>query len=388
MSDYIPEEILVEIFLRLPPKSLAEFRRVCKSWYSLIDDPDFISKYNLLRMKNVDNSKLIMRQYDKCNKHELFQLYQDQLDSFSAFKAIDFPLDKERAPYQIIGLCCGLATFIGFPVRGVAKCIVIWNPSLGSCVRIPAKYFPNIHSEPFYGFGFDPKTTDYKIVRVVFREGHSVPIRPRTYFVDVFALKVGNWKDITATVVPPCVFADKTPQAYVNGAIHWVGHDERGLGFWRRTVLAVFDLSEEVFKEFDIPNEVKTREVAYEKMQKLFVGVFDQTLALMHYYTQWYNSPSYDGCCIWMMKEYGVVDSWTKQFKIDLRLGLGKMVGLRKNGEVLLVTRYNGELVSYDTKRRKFQKLDTFCIDSSFYLDIYMESLVLMKRVNWCFTDA
>ena len=42
MSDEFPPEILVEIFHRLPLKSLVKFTSVSKSWYSLITDNTFI----------------------------------------------------------------------------------------------------------------------------------------------------------------------------------------------------------------------------------------------------------------------------------------------------------------------------------------------------------
>ncbi|RXH90692.1 hypothetical protein DVH24_035456 [Malus domestica] len=38
---HIPEEILFEILVRLPVKSLLRFRCVCKSWNTLISSPDF-----------------------------------------------------------------------------------------------------------------------------------------------------------------------------------------------------------------------------------------------------------------------------------------------------------------------------------------------------------
>lgn len=58
-----------------------------------------------------------------------------------------------------------------------------------------------------------------------------------------------------------------------------------------------------------------------------------------------------------MMNEHRVAESGTKQVKIDLRLGLGKMMGLRKNEEVLLVTRHNGELVAVDTVNWNIHRL-------------------------------
>ncbi|CAH1435504.1 unnamed protein product [Lactuca virosa] len=45
MSDYIPSEILVEIFKRLPVKSVLQLRSLSKRWKSLIDSSEFIAGY-------------------------------------------------------------------------------------------------------------------------------------------------------------------------------------------------------------------------------------------------------------------------------------------------------------------------------------------------------
>ena len=38
---FLPQEIIIEILLRLPVKSLPSFKFVCKSWLSLISNPHF-----------------------------------------------------------------------------------------------------------------------------------------------------------------------------------------------------------------------------------------------------------------------------------------------------------------------------------------------------------
>ena len=43
MWDFLPPEILPNILLRLPTKSIVKFTCVCKTWRSLIRNPDFIS---------------------------------------------------------------------------------------------------------------------------------------------------------------------------------------------------------------------------------------------------------------------------------------------------------------------------------------------------------
>ncbi|GJR34278.1 putative F-box protein [Tanacetum coccineum] len=47
MSDYIPVEILAEIFKRVPVKSLIRFRSVSKPWKSLIESLEFVNSYHI-----------------------------------------------------------------------------------------------------------------------------------------------------------------------------------------------------------------------------------------------------------------------------------------------------------------------------------------------------
>lgn len=45
MSDYLPNEVLVDILVRVPVKSLLRFRCVSKKWNSLISSPAFINTH-------------------------------------------------------------------------------------------------------------------------------------------------------------------------------------------------------------------------------------------------------------------------------------------------------------------------------------------------------
>ncbi|GLT54820.1 hypothetical protein SLA2020_279860 [Shorea laevis] len=42
-STYLPEELVLNILSRLSPKSLFRFRCVCKTWRTLIGNPDFFT---------------------------------------------------------------------------------------------------------------------------------------------------------------------------------------------------------------------------------------------------------------------------------------------------------------------------------------------------------
>lgn len=83
-------------------------------------------------------------------------------------------------------------------------------------------------------------------------------------------------------------------------------------------------------------------------------------------------------CCVWVMKEYGVAESWTKLYTISIPERLTRTIGFRKDGEVLLQLR-NKELVSYDPVTGNVKDLGIFGSIRSFYVGTYVESLVLLK---------
>lgn len=45
LSQNLPDELVIDILLCLPPKTLVEFTAVRKSWYSLIKNPSFIKTH-------------------------------------------------------------------------------------------------------------------------------------------------------------------------------------------------------------------------------------------------------------------------------------------------------------------------------------------------------
>ncbi|VFQ63661.1 unnamed protein product [Cuscuta campestris] len=46
-------------------------------------------------------------------------------------------------------------------------------------------------------------------------------------------------------------------------------------------------------------------------------------------------SPCVDDLKLWMMKEYGVVESWCRLHRIELVEGMGRIVGFRENSELV-----------------------------------------------------
>lgn len=80
------------------------------------------------------------------------------------------------------------------------------------------------------------------------------------------------------------------------------------------------------------------------------------------------------------MKEYGVGESWTKLFNIEHLEGIQRLVAFRENNEVLLPGE-DGELISYDPNTNNWD-CKLFGDVDSFYLDTFVESLVLLSEAD------
>lgn len=59
----VPEEIYQEILLKVPVKSLSVRKCVCRSWFALISNSDFVKMHLSLTIQN-ENPNLILRDCD------------------------------------------------------------------------------------------------------------------------------------------------------------------------------------------------------------------------------------------------------------------------------------------------------------------------------------
>ncbi|GMN53741.1 hypothetical protein TIFTF001_022873 [Ficus carica] len=93
----------------------------------------------------------------------------------------------------------------------------------------------------------------------------------------------------------------------VNRSIHWMMAFKKEDNPNNELVIVAFDMSREVFKRIDLPPDlVEFDDFMLEKFSEcLSLAVTNETeVSILN---------------IWVMKEYGVLKSWIKQLKVDLR---------------------------------------------------------------------
>ncbi|CAN0845962.1 F-box protein At3g07870 [Linum grandiflorum] len=380
--------MLIDILTRLPPKSLLRYLSVSKSFHSLITTPTFISAHT-----NHSRRKLLLRHYSWSHTKELFTIHDPDYSFFSRRQEeeLDFGFRSYAKYFEIVGSVNGLLCLCDTH-RVNSHTVFLWNPTIRKSVVLPP---PSVDfkrvSNFVHGFGFDLVTRDYKVVKVTYP--HFTVSSPE---IEIYELSKNSWRrrttkrdDQTTPYNRDRVISELSGQAFLKGAIHWVGYSNRaefrGLG------IVAFDLGREGFRELKLPeclSELSTLEVWLMPAEE------SEELSLVEYYggggggrrNQWVQ---YGGCGVWVMEEYGVESSWVKRFNVEaVDGGVGKALRLRKkkDGESaaappLLMVSSGGEVVCLsngDEKNGGIVGLGMKGIPQSFHLVDFVETLVLI----------
>ncbi|GMI96161.1 hypothetical protein like AT3G23880 [Hibiscus trionum] len=354
-----PQEIVVEILSNLPVKSLIRLRYVSKSWESLITDPFFIKKHLKRTRKDPTFSKqrVLMSTasaepiQDSIRSFCLNAIYKDSIVNTTE---IEYPSNEVCRSHRIVGSCNGLIC-----IATRKDTVFLLNPALRVFKKLPDLGFK--HRGPcnsVYGFGFDASVNDYKVVRVFCYRSTAVENG-----VCVYSLKTNCWRKIPD--FPPG-FPMKAGK-HVDGSLNWAVVRRQGMDFF--CYIVSLDLAEETYTEVLQPS------YGDDAVHVRTLGVLDGCLCLTCNYGRSYAD-------VWVMKEYGNSESWTKLFSIPFTLHPFRFEDFRtplfvsETGEILM--RLGENLVMYNPKENASRILG-FPNDAISYIRevfVYEESLV------------
>ncbi|XP_024986394.1 F-box/kelch-repeat protein At3g23880 isoform X2 [Cynara cardunculus var. scolymus] len=343
VSTLLPE-IVVEILSRLPVESLLRCRSVCKLWRSLISDPHFIKSHLSLSTNNKHyaHHRLIFSTVPRINLKSC-PLYDVLYDKSVNALELDYPLKHPLKSVWIVGSCNGLLC-----IAIEEDTLFIWNPSTRRSNRLPYCGF-KVRSGWYvlYGFGYDESTDDYKVVGIscVFKNGAKYDTK-----VKIYSLKSGNWKKIGD--FPHGIPLDDSGK-FSNGALHWAASRDFGSSYsW--TIVSL-DLAKETYGEVLQP--------VYDEGDKdLALGSLVDGLCVLCNYRG-------NHADVWLMKVYGVKDSWTRLVSIPYVTDPGRdqfsvPLCISNDGKVLL--QFGSKLVLYDIKNGSSSEIQNFdeCLEA------------------------
>ncbi|CAN0897155.1 F-box protein CPR1 [Linum grandiflorum] len=293
MSDVIPEEIMVDILLRLRVKDLVNCRRVSKQWLSIIDDPDFVHRQ--LHGSLSTNSILFLQ--DRVSAKVFYWKQQSHDDIGSSFFLSDPTEYEPTQKLQLIGSC---HSFVCFSIlnHSPSPDFLILNPSTGERHQLTSNPSKEGDELKAYGFGYDELSDDYKVVRILQTERSGDYDDP--HIAEIYGVRSNCFYRI------PLPFADWTNNYFTNlmgviygSSLHWCNLNTNV----RKYVIHTIDIVSNTYRKLHLP-----------------LTTFGN-----HYWIRIFNLSVVDGCLcllalrsderkigIWVMEEYGNSESWNR----------------------------------------------------------------------------
>lgn len=374
----LPLDIIMEVLVRLPVKSLVRFSSVSKEWFSLISSPQFVKAHLKIQSKNdmlVFGSKTFPIDLYSCS---LDNAIKDRVsggfiypiaDETSLVNSVrlDCPYHGAADEIWLLGSCNGLVCILLIP-----STMILWNPAMRR-----SKVLPNSGTNVFdhysktYGFGYDELHDDYKVVEIF-----KVMLNMDTYQtkLQVYSLRSNSWKTLSNWPHDGDIFGGSGK--FFNGAIHWSVQDPNRPS---KYTIDSLDLSSDTFKKLDAPSFEDDDDV------RIKLDILQGCLALSCERDTYMD--------IWLMYEYGVQASWTKVVRVLFFVSLREhqFVGstpifLTEDGKI--VFDYGTSLAVYDSTNpeihyfgHRLEVEATTFIESVVVPDLYGDHMG--RRASW-----
>lgn len=260
----LPLDVILEILVKLPVKSLCRFRCVSKLWRSTISDPQFVEAHRV--RSNARPKLLVLLPRIEANSRVGggFHYYSHTIGA--ELYSMDYPRDSDGPTrtltyHQLIGNPALAQGRVSHPVHGLycldfCDSFTIWNPSTRESISINVK---TVEAETglasklniFNCFGFDPVEKKHKVLSV--RKKRSTSTRKKIIESRVFVLEENSWRTLDHYPADPALspFHDAI---CADGVIYFTSQTST-----RRDpldqILVAFHVGSERFQMVPIPRE-------------------------------------------------------------------------------------------------------------------------------------
>uniref|UniRef100_A0A7N2R363 F-box domain-containing protein n=2 Tax=Quercus lobata TaxID=97700 RepID=A0A7N2R363_QUELO len=366
-NNHLPYDVVLKILGQLPVKSVMRLRCVSKSLYSSIASPDFISTHlNNININNNninhDNAHVIHIESESTRATNRQVCMVALARTFDRISEIGVPFDFPTKCVQIVGSCNGLLCLADYPPGNV---VYLWNPSTRRFKKLSHTCL-GLLKHVTLGFAYCSENNDYKVVRT---SGSSLS----TSEIEMYTLSSDSWKRVEISVTTDVIFCKNlvSPIPFVSGALHWMSSVKEENRMTETDIMA-FDVNSEKFRKLALPHG----SIDGPLLQRC-VASFRGKLAFFEESGFQYS--------IWVMGDYGVVESWNKLF----------VVPFERVSCWISLTDYGSLMVWYRNDRAEGQGFEHALIDIETlqekkdpdiqhpsYVATFMESLVLLDGTN------
>lgn len=231
---YIPEELVTEILIRLPVKTLVICKSVCKTWLSTISNPYFTKSQLHRAIRNPTVLSITKPGQESVQAELKEQLVLDKPDSYF-IRINSHVMPRLFSHTRFVNSYDGIICLDSIPWR--ASGVYLWNPSIGQYKELPLIRLGSF-SYSKEGFGYDSISDDYKVVRILYQ-------MPADHFVivHVYSNNANSWREFKNPILKKLEYNDRH-SIVVNGVLYLGNEDE----------LITFDLHLEVLGLVSLPS--------------------------------------------------------------------------------------------------------------------------------------
>ncbi|MED6216338.1 hypothetical protein PIB30_006982 [Stylosanthes scabra] len=305
----LPGDLIREILIRLSVRILVKLRSVCRSWNSLISSHEFAMHHHQ-RSTLIPSPPLLCWIQETTTDDAITHSSQSlilyhQLHPTDGLSLTSLPIEGKRI---IRGSCNGFLCLSdsGFPFQT----LTLFNPSTRS-VSPPIPFqWPQEDETVFWGFGNDTLHEKYKFVMSCSHS--SFPVTDSKVRAPVKVCTFGSNPCFKTVDLDRPVFTYKTllgPKdgIFVSGTLNWSVYSGIISLFENlEWFVLTFNLETESFGRLSLPIRWQSDCLNNPQLQ-----VLNGCLAVSD------RHPSGEILCsVWIMKEYGVEESWTNLFQI------------------------------------------------------------------------
>lgn len=343
------ENLLTEIFIFLPIKSLLKFKSVSKHWLSIITGPNFS-----LRLSRVPKpiTGLLMR----CNNSPEYNFINlGSNPSPAPFKSLTFGNIPSRI--HIKQSCSGLLLCSSLQENAPRPHYFVYNPTTNKYTMLPP--IPNDKGALFRDFvlAFDPlQSPDYKVVCV-----KDSFLYESSFQIEIYSSQTGTWRLCNSSFNYP-----NSPffleGVFWNNAIYWC----------KSSPYMYFDMDKEEVREMPMPPNIS----GLDEKWRWYLGTSRSHLHLIDIYGPFntifniYEMEKREDCCRWIVKYQVdlslIVKSYPemiKNFRRDLHFYLFSILCVvreENDDDSYLVVHLPAKVIRYNFKDKSFNKIHDF----------------------------
>ncbi|XP_050281159.1 F-box/kelch-repeat protein At3g06240-like [Quercus robur] len=292
--------------------------------------------------------------------------------SLMRFRIYETGIPSDFGLVKIVGSCNGLLCLTGFnPSNDKYSCphpsidIYLWNPSIRKFKKLPDTCLGQLRCVKLR-FDYHSENNDYKVVRISLSplSGHEI---------EVYTLSSDSWRRYEILLPTNVVILDISfYYPLVSGALHWMAYIN---GENRRTeTIMAFDVNSEKFRKLELPDNSM---ISNDRCLALFKGK-------LAYIECGRIQPCGFQYSIWVMRQYGVVETWHKIFVVPF-LQVTSCIAFTEYGSLLVwcidhqVKNKEFKFLLIDTENLHEKELD---IQFPSIVTNFMDSLVLLDGAN------